>query len=147
MVYAYLFGSFIWDCPTFGQSGTYPGMTNYLCYYYGSGVLLLDEYRRLAEEKFGCTDIGALGIDGLIYEQDGQQYIYAGGIGGGWCGDVAYVKDGNDGTIVGMQFYADCNRLIKSILVEYTIAEGGVLRGYKLVNDSIYQPYGLHTSE
>lgn len=147
MVYAYLFGSFIWDCPTFGQSGTYPGMTNYLCYYYGSGVLPLDEYKRLAEEKFGCTDIGALGIDGLIYEQDGQQYIYAGGIGGGWCGDVAYVKDGNDGTIVGMQFYADCNRLIKSILVEYTIAEGGVWRGYKLVNDSVYQPYGLQTSE
>lgn len=143
MVYAFISGSFILNCPEFGKSTTYPGMNNYLCNYYGNGSLPLDEYKRLAEEKFGCTDLDALGIDGLIYEQDGKKFVCAGGIGGGWSGDVAFVKKADGETQVGIQFYADCNRLIKSYLVAYTLADGGVWRGCELVNDSPYQPYGL----
>lgn len=144
MLKAFLTGTFIWNTPTYGEGVTYPGMNNFLTNYYGDGSITLDEYTRLAKEKFGCTDINALGIEGLIRDNNGVKYVEAGGIGGGWNGKVMYANKDGDHTLVGMRYFADCNSIVKSHLVEYRFGKGGTWLGYKIVERSEYEPYGLH---
>ena len=132
MLKAFLTGTFIWNTPTYGEGVTYPGMNNFLTNYYGNGSITLDEYTRLAKEKFGYTDIDALGIEGLIRDDNGVKYVEAGGIGGGWNGKVMYANKDGDHTLVGMRYFADCNSVVKSHLVEYRFGKGGTWLGYKM---------------
>ncbi len=144
MVETFISSSYIWNCPTYGKGVTYPGMHNYLCNYYGrSTELTLDEYKRLAADKFGCTDFDALGVDAFTYERDGVTYIQAGGLGGQSCWEVVSANRDGDEVMVTVQFWAECNALIRSHKITYTLTTDGKWLGYEIIEKSEYEPFGI----
>ena len=144
MVETFIWSTFIWNCPTYGEGTTYPGMHNYLCNYYGRGIrLTLDEYKRLAAEKFGCTDYDALGVDAFTYERDGITYIQAGEYGDQSCWEVVSADRDGDEVMVTVQFWAECNALIRSHKITYTLTTDGKWLGYEIIEKSEYEPFGI----
>lgn len=144
MVETFIWSTFIWNCPTYGEGTTYPGMHNYLCNYYGRGIrLTLDEYKRLAAEKFGCTDYDALGVDAFTYERDGVTYIQSGEYGDQSCWEVVSADRDGDEVMVTVQFWAECNALIRSHKITYTLTTDGKWLGYEIVEKSEYEPFGI----
>ncbi len=144
MVETFIWSTFIWNCPTYGEGTTYPGMHNYLCNYYGRGIrLTLDEYKRLAAEKFGCTDYDALGVDAFTYERDGITYIQSGEYGDQSCWEVVSADRDGDEVMVTVQFWAECNALIRSHKITYTLTTDGKWLGYEIIEKSEYEPFGI----
>ena len=144
MVKTFIRSTFIWNCPTYGEGTTYPGMHNYLCNYYGRGIrLTLDEYKRLAADKFGCTDFDALGVDAFTYERDGVTYIQSGEYGDQSCWEVVSADRDGDEVMVTVQFWAECNALIRSHKITYTLTTDGKWLGYEIIEKSEYEPFGI----
>lgn len=132
----------LWRTPTFGEGTTYPGMHNFICNYYGDSrtIISLEEYKRLAEEKFGVKDFDALGIDVFIME-DGT--VQEGSLGGSSCYEILDVQTKDGMVTITVQFYADCNALLKSHKVAYLIGEDETWHGYEILEQSKYDPFGL----
>ncbi len=143
-LWIFLNASHIWNTPTYGQGGTYPGMHNYICRAYGNrtgGIISWDDYKRIAAEEFGVTEFDSLNMYGMM-QPDGT--LVAGDIGGGWRGDCVDITETEDGTVVTVQFYADVNRLLNSHKVAYTFGTDGRWLGYDILEKSAYEPYGLY---
>ncbi len=139
---AFLSGTYIYNTPTYGKGYEYPGMHNYICNYY-SDVFSLEpeEYKRIAQEEFGVTDFTPMDLETWTLD-DGL--IHAGGIGGSWFGDVEDVMEDDTTVTVVMQFYADCNYLLKSHKIAYFFGTDGTWQGYRILELSDREPCGLH---
>ncbi len=140
---AFLSGTYIYSTPTYGKGYEYPGMHNYICNYY-SDVFALEpeEYKRIAREEFGVTDFTPMDLETWTLD-DGL--IHAGGIGGSWFGEVEDVTEDDTTVTVVMQFYADCNYLLKSHRIAYRFGKDGKWLGYEILVRSAYEPDGLHS--
>lgn len=140
----FITGTYIWNTPTYGEGLSYPGIHNYICRYHGdSGSLPYEDYKRIAANEFGVTNFYELGTMGFVLE-DGT--IYEGGIVGRWNGYVTDVLTEEDTTTVVMQFYTDINSLLKSYKVGYKFGRDGKWLGYEILENSDYEPFGLHFS-
>lgn len=132
----------LWRTPAFGEGTTYPGMHNFICNYYSDSKtrITLEEYKQLAGEKFGVTDFDALGIDVFIME-DGT--VQEGSLGASSCYEILDVQTWDGMVTITVQFYADCNALLKSHKVAYYIGEDETWHGYEILEEGRYEPYGL----
>ena len=118
-------------------------MHNYLCNYYGRyEILTLDRFKQLAADKFGCTDIDALGIENYIYG-DNVKYIQAEKLWYDNCFDVVSAYRDGDEVMVTVQFWAECNALIRSHKITYTLTTDGKWLGYEIIEKSEYEPFGI----
>lgn len=139
MVDTWISSIFAWDCPKFGE-GKFINR-NYMVYQYGiEDKLLLEDFIWLSKEKFGI-EINDLS-EYYIEEKDGRKYVTDGGIGGHLAYKIKNYQAKDNIAKVTVQFYADCNSLIPSHLVEYSIERRGIWLGYELLKKSEYEPYG-----
>jgi len=140
MVAEWLLSRYHWRSPAFGEANE-RDISNYLCRYYGNGKLPIEEYKKLAKEKFGMENPSADGLPKV--EQNGQLFVYSGDLGGLIRYEVKNVQTVGDSTEVTVRFYADYNRIVNSHLVTYVFGEGGVWREMRVEEESQYPPLGL----
>ncbi len=138
---------FAYNTPFYGEETPHPAIHNYIIEYYGKNSSIeRDEYLRIAEEEFGITDYSSLRLDDWT-DENGR--LFSGGVGGSWFGEIIEVWEHEETQRVHItiQFYADCNYLLKSHRITYTFGSDGTWQGYSFVSRSVYEPGYMYFAE
>jgi len=139
----WILSSFRWQMPAYGESTDPMRYVNYLVSKYGkNGKILYSDLNELMREKAGIA-VQAEDLQPLLTVEDDNLYVMRGDLGGVCCFvPVADTAEGDVNTVT-IQFFADCNKFIKSVKVEYRISDDGKLLGSTVIEKSPYKPYGL----
>ena len=105
-----------------------------------------DEYMQIAEAEFGITDFSSMRLEDWT-DENGR--LFSGGVGGGWYGEVTEVweHEESENVHITIQFYADCNYLLKSHKIAYKFGYDGTWQGYSFVSRSVYEPGDMYFAE
>ena len=130
-IVTYLINCFCWDTYDYGEKVDYPWFANFICAYYGSDYPIpeypdgipFDEFCRMAEEYFGCSDIDVLksyrgyhsSSNTVTWAGDGTSIIF----------DYIGTIQEEDSQLVVLQYYADMTKVVKSHKVGYRFSKDG----------------------
>lgn len=144
-VHDFVNSSGAWNTPVYGKSELDGEIQNYICYRYGEGYKVSQEiFARVAADEFGIIDKDIIKQytepwlleDGCI-SMTGRQLS-------GWRGYVVSVEELEDTDEVVFQYYGDINCLLESYRVKYSLSKDGKWMGYTVIENSEYEPEGLH---
>lgn len=137
--------TYSWSVPEYGKATDEMQLRalNYFIGRYADGERILNyEFKELLSDKLG-VEANEEVFNELYTVEDKQLYIKRNELVG--ITDFAVIgEEANDGvTTVTVQFFADCNRFIKSDIVEYYVDEEERLLGCERIFFSNYEPYGV----
>lgn len=137
--------TYSWSVPEYGKAVDEMQLTclNYFIDRYGKNEKILNfEFKELLSEKLGVMANEEL-FNELYTVENNNLYIKRNVLNG--ITDFTVIEEKtNDGiTTVTVQFFADCNRFIKSDVVEYYIDEQERILGCERIVFSDYEPYGV----
>lgn len=139
----WILSSFRWEMPAYGESEEPARYVNFLVGKYGKeNKMLYSDFKTVLKDKAGIYAEAEDFSNQLLVEND-KLYIMRGDLGGNTCFLPIAERDAGDHTLVTVQFYADCNKFIPSMQVEYRIGKDGKLLGCTILENSPYKPYGL----
>ena len=146
-LFTFFDGYFAYNTPFFGEAMPHPAIHNYIIEHYGTnGSMDRDEYMQIAEAEFGITDFSSMRLEDWT-DENGR--LFSGGVGGGWYGEVTEVweHEESENVHITIQFYADCNYLLKSHKIAYKFGYDGTWQGYSFVSRSVYEPGDMYFAE
>ena len=132
-----------WEMPEYGKSTEPERYINYIVKRYGKdGIMLFDDFQERLSAVAGISVVKE-DCEPFLCVQDARLCIREGAIGGN--ASYACIADtaAEGHSVVTVQFFADCNRFIRSMQVEYRIGDDGKLLGSTVIEKSPYAPYGL----
>ena len=146
-LFTFFDGYFAYNTPFFGEAMPHPAIHNYIIEHYGTnGSMDRDEYMQIAEAEFGITDFSSMRLEDWT-DENGR--LFSGGVGGGWYGEVTEVweHEESENVHITIQFYADCNYLLKSHKIAYKFGYDRTWQGYSFVSRSVYEPGDMYFAE
>lgn len=140
----YLTSYYSWYLPEYGTATKTLPLVNYIVDAYGESgdVMTLDNFNLKVKEIFGISP-NKEEIKNLISTKNGTEYVTAFPLGGNASFVIVDEEIEDDKTVITVQFFADCNKFIKSDAIEYYVSKDSKLLGCKVITSSEYKPYGL----
>ncbi|MBQ8836012.1 MAG: hypothetical protein IJ002_00725 [Clostridia bacterium] len=137
--------TYSWSVPEYGKATDEMQLTalNYFIDRYGEDGKILDyKFKELLSDKLGV--VVNEDLFGELYEVKDKQLYIKRDIHMGVTDFAVIGEEEKEGvTTVTVQFFADCNRFIKSDVVEYYIDKEERIIGCERIYFSDYEPYGV----